>query len=132
MTPEERVTSLREDLRTCAAQWCDACAELEPLAAELAAIEGQLRAAEHRAGIYHDPLPSPRELAAEVMHGRVRALQPYVPFSTEESARRAEEALVGPRTLPAECREGSGECPIGGLCDPTCGLIWPDAPQATP
>jgi hypothetical protein len=100
VTPAERVVTLREDLRTVVARFCAACVELEPLAAELAAVEGQLRAAEHRAGIYHDPLPSPRELAAEVMHGRVRAMRPYVPFSTEESARRAEEALVGPKTLP--------------------------------
>lgn len=122
MTREERVAALRAELRTAAARFCAACAELEPLAAELADVEGRLRAAEHQVGVYHDPRPTARELAAEALHGRVRALRPYVPFSTEESARRAEEALQGPRTLPAECREGSGECPIGGLCDPLCGL----------
>ena len=132
MIPEERVVTLREDLRTAASRFCDACTELEPLAAELAAVAGQLRAAEAQAGIYHDVRPPARELAAEIANGHLQALRPYVPLVVNEAMQRAEEALVGPKTLPSECRQGTGECPIGGLCDPTCGLIWPDAPQATP
>jgi len=132
MTPEERVVALGEELHMAAVFYCDSLFDVERCATRLADLEGRLRAAQYQVGTFHDPLPPARELAAEALHGRVSALRPYVPFVTEESSRRAEEALVGPETLPSECRQGTGECPIGGLCDPTCGLIWPDAPQATP
>jgi hypothetical protein len=132
MTPEERVVALGEDLRTVAVSYCDALLDVERCATRLANLEGRLCAAQYRVGIYHDVRPPARELAAEIANGHLQALRPYVPLVVNEAMQRAEEALVGPKTLPSECRQGTGECPIGGLCDPTCGLIWPDAPQATP
>jgi hypothetical protein len=100
VTSEERVTSLREDLRTCAARWCDACAALEPLAAELADLEGQLRAAEAQAGIF-DHRPGARELAAEVLLSHVAALRPAVSFVSRESAAAAERQLRKPPPTPS-------------------------------
>jgi hypothetical protein len=50
-------------------------AELEPIAAHLADLEGRLCAARHQAGIYHDVRPPARELAAEIAHGHLHALR---------------------------------------------------------
>lgn len=97
MTPEERVTTLRAELRTVAARFCAACTELEPLAAELADLEGRLRAAEHQAGIYHDPSPPARELVVEVLHYAVQALTPFVPMVSHDAAALAAAQLTGAR-----------------------------------
>jgi len=91
-SPHERAVTLREDLRTAASRFCAACAELEPLAAKLADLEGQLRAAEAQAGIF-DHRPGARELAAEVLLSHVGALRPSVPFVGRESAAAAERQL---------------------------------------
>jgi hypothetical protein len=93
VTPADRVVSLGADLGTAASRFCAACAELEPLAAELAVVEGQLRAAEHQAGIYHDPSPPARELAVEVLHYAVQALTPFVPMVSHDAAALAEAQL---------------------------------------
>jgi hypothetical protein len=92
MTPAERVVTLREDLRTAAVRFCAACVDLEPLAAELADLEGQLCAAEAQAGIF-DHRPGARELAAAVLLSHVGALRPSVPFVGSESAALAEAQL---------------------------------------
>jgi hypothetical protein len=88
------VVKLQEQLRTTARHFCAALAELEPIAAHLADLEGRLCAARHQAGIYHDPRPPARELAAEIAHGHLQALRPYVPLVVNEAMRRAEEALL--------------------------------------
>ena len=93
MITEERVVTLREDLRTAAARFCASCAALEPLAAELADLEGQLCAAEAQAGIF-DHRPGARELGAEVLLSHVGALRPSVPFVGRESAAQAEAQLT--------------------------------------
>ena len=92
-SPHERAVTLREDLRTAASRFCAACAELEPLAAELADLEWQFRAAEAQAGIFVDHRPGARELAAEVLLSHVGALRPSVPFVGRESAAAAERQL---------------------------------------
>ena len=92
MTPEERVVTLRAELRTVAARFCAACAELEPLAAKLADLEGQLRAAEAQASIF-DPRPGARELAAAVALGALDALRPHIQFVGSASAAGAEAQL---------------------------------------
>jgi hypothetical protein len=94
---QDRVVALRRDLRAAAERYVAIAADLGLIADELASLEAQVRAADHQAGIFHGPQPSPSELAAEVLHGRLGALRPYVPFVTLESADRAAEALM---TLP--------------------------------
>jgi len=92
VTPAERIVALREDLRTAAARFCDACTDLGPLARELAALEGQLRAAEAQAGIF-DHSPPARELAAAVALGALDALRPHIQFVGSASAAGAEAQL---------------------------------------
>jgi len=103
------ITELQEQLRTTARHYCATLAELEPIAARLANLEGRLCAARHQAGIYHDVRPPVRELAAEIAHGHLQALRPYVPLVVDEAMRRAEEALVSPAktTGPAPCGPGA-------------------------
>ena len=64
-------------------------------AAELAQTDNEYRAALAACGD-HDRRPLARELATEVLHGRLGALRPYVPFLTPEAADRAAEALTAP------------------------------------
>lgn len=107
--PAALVAELAEQLRTTARLYCAALAELEPIAVHLADLEGRLRAAQHQVGIYHDVRPPARELAAEIAHGHLQALRPYVPLVVNEAMRRAEEALVGPAktTGAAPCGPGT-------------------------
>jgi len=86
--------SLAADLRARAATFVTLAAELGAGAVELADLEAQLRAAQHMAGVYHDRRPQARELAADVAHGALSPLRPFVPFVTAESADRAAEMLV--------------------------------------
>ena len=90
------ITELQEQLRTTARLYCAALAELEPIAARLADLEGRLCAARHQAGTYHDPRPPARELAADIAHGHLQGLRPYVAVVTREATRRAEDSLVSP------------------------------------
>jgi hypothetical protein len=85
--------AIAADLRGVAAAFIAAVADLSPLADCLAELEAQLRAARHQAGQYTDPRPPARELAAEVLCGRLQALRPYIAHVTAESAEQAEEAL---------------------------------------
>lgn len=109
--PAALVVELQEQLRTTARLYCAALAELEPIALRLADLEGRLCAARHHAGIYHDPRPPARELAAEIAHGHLQALRPYVPLVTQETTRRAEEALVSPAS---KATGGGGPLPDDG------------------
>ena len=86
--------SLAAALRARALVFVDLLAEAGAVAAELADLEGRLRAAQHQLGIYHDQRPPARELAAEVAHGYLSPLRPHVPLVTAESAARAAEALT--------------------------------------
>jgi len=90
------VAELQDQLRTTARLYCAALAELEPIAMRLADLEGRLCAARHHAGVYHDPRPPARELAADIAHGHLHALRPHVPLVVNGAMRRAEEVLVGP------------------------------------
>lgn len=91
--PAQRVADLRQELQAAGEAFVAAVLELEPLAAELADLEAQLRAAEHRAGIHHYG-PTPRELATEVVCGYLHALQPHLrPMTTRKAAERAAKEL---------------------------------------
>jgi len=92
--PAALVVELQEQLRTTARHFCATLAELEPIAIRLADLEGRLRAAQHRVGIYHNVSAPARELAAEIANGHLQALIPYVPMVVAEATRRAEEALL--------------------------------------
>jgi hypothetical protein len=92
MTSAERVVTLRAELRTVAARFCAACAELEPLAAELADLDAHLLAAEGQCGIFTHRARA-RELAAEVVHGHLGALRPHISYVGPEAAALAEAQL---------------------------------------
>jgi hypothetical protein len=61
-------------------------------AAALAKAEGPYLAACAQVGA-HDARPSVREHAAELLHGRLQALAPHIPFVTSGAADRAADAL---------------------------------------
>jgi len=91
-TDREDLEQLRADLRHTAAAFCDAVADLEPLADRLVDLDAHLRAAEGRAGIAHSG-PGVRALAVEVLCGRLRALRPDLPYASFEAAERSAEHL---------------------------------------
>lgn len=91
---EALVAEISEQLRTTARHYCATLAELEPISVHLADLEGRLCAARHQAGIYHDVRPPVRELCAEIAHGHLHALRPYVPLVVNEAMQRAEDALL--------------------------------------
>jgi len=82
-------------LRDRALVFVDLIDEAGAVAAEIADLEAQLRAAECAAGLHHFG-PEARELAAEIAAGYLRALQPHLqPLATREAADRAAEELCG-------------------------------------
>ena len=91
-TEEPNLKALRTQLRAAGKLFAEGLADLVPAAAELARIEGAIRVAEHRAGVFSGAPPA-RELTTELLHGRLKCLRPYTPFVTCESADRATEAL---------------------------------------
>lgn len=90
---QARAAVLALNVREAGEQFADAVEELRPLAEELAAAEAEYRAAAHQAGV-HDDRPPARELAAEILLGRLTALQPCIPFATRAAADRAAECLT--------------------------------------
>lgn len=107
--PAALVAELQEQLRTQARLYIAALADLEPMAMRLADLEARLCAARHQAGMYHDVRQPVRELVAEIAHGHLQALRPYVPLIVNEAMQRAEDALVRPpdTTGAAPCGPGS-------------------------
>jgi hypothetical protein len=67
--------------------------ELAGLCADLVETDNARRAALAQAG-HRDSYPPAAELAVEVLHGRLGALRPYLPYVTAQSADRAAEALL--------------------------------------
>ena len=96
--PEQRLADLDEELAAAGAVFVAAIADLEPMVARLADLEGRHRAAGNAAGIHHHRR-SARELAVEVLEGRLDALRPYLPFGTRESADLAAEQLCAQQAL---------------------------------
>ena len=90
----DRAESLAADLRDRALVFVDLMAEAGAVAAELADLEAQRRAALNLAG-QRDPRPPATSLAADVALGYLGALRPHIPFVTVESAERAAEELTG-------------------------------------
>lgn len=88
-----RAEDAAEQLADVGARFVAVANELAAIAAELAALEGQHRAAVNQAG---SPCrrPPARELAAEVVNGRLAALRPYLPHVTAAAADRAAEQLA--------------------------------------
>ena len=91
-----RAAALDLQLAAAGAAFAAAVRELEPLAAALADLEGRHRAAAHAAGVTHTRRTAARELAAEVLHGTLGPLRPFVPHVTGAAAERAAEALSAP------------------------------------
>ncbi len=91
----QRAADLAEQLADVGARFVVAADELAAIAAELAALEGQHRAATNQAGAPCRRPPA-RELAVEVLHGRLAALRPYLPHVTTAAADRAAEQLAHP------------------------------------
>lgn len=89
-----RAESLARDLRARAAVFVDLMREAGAVAAEIADLEAEHRAALQAAGIMHCRRRQVRELAAEVVNGYLSPLRPFVPFVTAESAARAAEELA--------------------------------------
>jgi hypothetical protein len=56
-TDATMLKNLRAAQRAAGQEFADRLADLVPAAEAVADLEGQLRAAEHQAGIYHDPRP---------------------------------------------------------------------------
>jgi hypothetical protein len=103
-----RVEELREELRAAGERFCAAAHDLEGPTHELAALEGQIRAAENAAGIFRPGGPPARSLAAEVVLGMLGSLWPCLPqLVTRESALRAEELLTAAPT--AQTQEGGSD-----------------------
>ncbi len=86
------ILALRAELRAAGKVFADRLADLVPAAEALVHLETALRVAEDQAGL-RDRRPPARELAHEMLCGRLRCLRPYLAFGTEESADRATEAL---------------------------------------
>lgn len=91
-TDTAHLEDLRADLRAAGTEYADRLAELQPAAEALADLEARLRCAENAAGV-RDRRPPARELAVDMLHGRLGCLRPYAPFVSAESADRATEAL---------------------------------------
>ena len=89
-----RAELLAAELRQQAAVFVAMMRECGDLAAEIADLEAQRRAALNIAG-QRDPRPDARELCAEVAHGYLSALRPHIPHVTPQAAERAAEELTG-------------------------------------
>lgn len=91
-TTTNDLTAVRADLRAAGKLFADRLADLVPAAEAVADLEARLRAAENAAGV-RNPGPVARELAYEMLCGRLQALRPFLAFGTAESADRAQECL---------------------------------------
>lgn len=101
MTPEDTtITRLRADLRVAGQAFADRISDLVPAAQALVAAETALRIAENQAGTRVTGGPPARELAVDVLHGRLGCLRPYLQFMTSEAADRATEALCAAPAKP--------------------------------
>lgn len=98
MSEDTALKNLRADLRAAGQEFAGRLDDLASAAEALVALEVQLRVAETQAGI-RDPRPPARELAHDMLLGRLGCLRPYLAFGTAESADRATEALC---TAPAK------------------------------
>ena len=96
--------TLRGDLAATALNFVGLTAELQAAAELLVGAETTLRVYLHRVGLADAEMrgPSARELAVEILHGRLGCLRPYLAFGTEESADRAAEALTATGRRPAK------------------------------
>ena len=94
MTDTTTIAALRADLRAAGQAFADRLDELVPAAEALVQAETALRVAENQAGTRVTGGPLARELAVDVLHGRLGCLRPYLQFMTSEAADRAEEALT--------------------------------------
>ena len=89
----ERVDVLAGKLTEVGEVWVCGCEWLADTAAELSKVDAEYRAALSAAG-EHDRRPLAREMAVEVLHGKLGSLRPYLPTVTELSADRAAECLT--------------------------------------
>jgi hypothetical protein len=81
-------------LREAGARFVAVCRELADAAGDLVAAEQSWQTAASSAAISRDGVASSRELAVDVVLHAARALRPFIPLATHESAERSEEALT--------------------------------------
>ncbi len=95
------VPELQEQLHTTARLYRAALAQLEPIAIRLADLEGRSCAAS-APGRHLPPIRARRRVscAADIAHGHLHALRPYVLVVANEAMRRAEDALAEPGQRP--------------------------------
>jgi hypothetical protein len=98
-TDATNLKALRHAQRAAGREFADRVADLVPAAEALVQAESALRIALAQAGV-RDGRPPARELAVEILHGRLGCLRPYIPFCTSSSADRATEALTAPEGKP--------------------------------
>jgi hypothetical protein len=91
-TAAERCAAIAEELSAATYVFTAAADDVGLAADEVARLDRDYRAALAQTG-RHDVRPSPRELAAELLHGRVQSLHPFVPFQTGDAAERAGREL---------------------------------------
>jgi hypothetical protein len=92
--PTTRAAEAAERIADLTSEFLIAADGLAWIADELVTADNLRRAALAQAG-QHDRRPPIGERLTEVLHGRLSALRPHVPFVTNESADRAAEALTG-------------------------------------
>jgi len=107
---QDRVGALRVALADFGQRFCDLVRELSPIASAIAELESELRAAEHQAGRPWRR-SSARELAADILHGELAALRPYIPHVSAASAALSAEALCDPRYPRGRDLEKEGKTP---------------------
>jgi hypothetical protein len=90
--PAVRAVDLAAALAAAAQAFVAATDDVAAAAAEVARLDALYRTAAAQAGC-HDARPTLREIAADLLHGRVQALHPHVPFTTSAAADRAAAAL---------------------------------------
>lgn len=93
MTDSSNIKVLRAAQRVAGQEFADRLADLAGAAQELVDAETALRVARTRAG---EPSrgPQARELAVDVLLGRLGCFRPFLPFTSTESADRSQEALT--------------------------------------
>lgn len=88
----DRALVIAAELSAATYAFSAACDGAGVAADEVARLERDYTAALSQAGI-RDARPPIRETCAELLHGRVQALHPHIPFTTSASADRAARML---------------------------------------
>jgi hypothetical protein len=91
----ERAVELAGELSAAAQRFAAIVDDLAAVAADLVRLEGERWAALTRAGI-DCRRPPMREVCIDLLHGRLEAMRPFLPFVSAEATERAGQALQLP------------------------------------